>query len=70
MRSVRLLAILTAVAAVGGCAGIGAAVDGLCATCCLSCLNGGGPVPRDSQVPDRDDTLSASTPASAPAMPY
>lgn len=70
MRPVRLLAILTVVAAVGGCAGIGAAVDNLCATCCLSCLNGGGPVPRDSQVPDRDETLSASSPAASSAMSY
>ena len=69
MRTVGLLVILTAVAAVGGCAGVGAAVDNLCGTCCLSCLNGGGPVPRDSQGPDRDDTLSAPS-ASASAMSY
>jgi len=69
MRTVRLLVILTAVAAVGGCAGIGAAVDNLCATCCLSCLNGGGPVPRDPQGPGRDAPPSAPS-ASASAMSY
>lgn len=70
MRAVRLLAILAVTACAGACASIGGALDNLCATCCLSCLNGGGPVQRDSQVPDRNETTLLAPASSIPDMSY
>lgn len=72
MRLVGLLAILTAVAALGGCANIGAAVDDLCVTCCLSCLNGGGRVPNETDSPPPDDgpALAAPAPSTSVVMTY
>jgi hypothetical protein len=68
MRLIGLLAILTALAAVGGCAGIGAALCNLFLTCCLSCQNGGGPVPPDDRQPDDTRTLAVPASSAAAAM--
>jgi hypothetical protein len=67
----RLVVVVAALVAVPGCVSLA----NLCGTCCLSCANGGGPVPDDQQLPEPPSTLtltstSKSTPPASASMSY